>query len=49
MEVIGRKRGRTKVFFPRPASPSKRLGIALKWIVAGARARTDYSMSAAVS
>ncbi len=45
MEVIGRKRGRTKIFFPRQASPSKRLSIALKWIVSGARARLDYSMS----
>ena len=43
--MVGRKRGRTKIFIPRPVTPKKRLGIALKWIVSGARTRTESCMS----
>jgi len=42
--VVGKKRGRTKIMIPRPLEDKKRLGFALKWIVSGARMRTDYTM-----
>jgi len=45
LEVVGRKRGRAKVLIPRPVSCRKRLGLALKWIVSGARTRTESCMS----
>ena len=34
-----------KYSVPRPVTPKKRLGIALKWIVSGARTRTESCMS----
>ena len=43
--VVGKRRGRSKILVPRPLTPKKRLGLALKWIVTGARARTELSMS----
>jgi small subunit ribosomal protein S7 len=45
LEVVGQKRGRSKILVPRPVTPKKRLGLALKWIVNGARTRTESSMS----
>jgi len=43
--VVGKRRGRSKILVPRPLTPKKRLGLALKWTVTGARARTELSMS----
>ena len=45
LEVVGRIRARSTVLVPRPIRTKRRLGIAVKWIVEGARARTESSMS----
>lgn len=42
--VVGKKRGRTKIMVPIPIESEKRLAFAIKWIVSGARMRTESSM-----
>tara|TARA_B100000795_G_C22382531_1_gene280269 strand:- start:1 stop:432 length:432 start_codon:yes stop_codon:yes gene_type:complete len=44
VEVIGKNRGRTKIMVPRSIETKRRLGFAIKWIVTGARMRTESSM-----
>jgi len=45
LQVVGQKRGRKKILVPRPVTAKKRLGFAFKWILSGARSRTESSMS----